>query len=92
MRILSNIQAANFSDLPSNGHFDEDQQTGEVCIPNISPFERKIRLRFAIRQFVITLVILGAMIVLDLNPLWRLPLFFMFSASTVSFFQALDKT
>jgi hypothetical protein len=32
------------------------------------------------------------MIVLHLNPLWRLLLFFMFSASTVSFFQVLDKT
>jgi hypothetical protein len=29
---------------------------------------------------------------LDLNPLWRLPLLFMFSASTVSYFQVLDKT
>lgn len=69
-----------------------DESEGEVCIPNISPFERRKRLKFAIRQFIITLVILGVLIALGLNPLWRLPLFFMFSASTVSFFQVLDKT
>jgi hypothetical protein len=89
---MSNIHTAYFSDLNSNGLSDEDQEIGEACIPNISPFERKIRLTFAIRQFVITLVILGAMIALDLNPLWRLLLFFLFSASTVSYFQARDKT
>jgi hypothetical protein len=89
---MSNIHTAYFSDLNSNGLSDEDQEIGEVCIPNISPFERKIRLTFAVRQFVITLLILGAMIALHLNPLWRLLLFFLFSASTVSYFQARDKT
>lgn len=92
MRIMSNIHTAYFSDLNPNGLSDKEQENGEVCIPNISPFERKLRLRFAIRQFVITLIILGAMIALQLHPLWRLLLFFMFSASTVSFFQVLDKT
>ena len=92
MRFMSNIHAAYFSDLNSNGFSDENQETGEVCIANISPFERKLRLRFAIRQFVITLLILVAMIALHLNPLWRLLLFFLFSASAVSFFQVRDKT
>ena len=92
MSIMSNIHAAYFSDLNSNGFSDENQETGEVCIANISPFERKLRLRFAIRQFVITCVILVAMIALHLNPLWRLLLFFLFSASAVSYFQVRDKT
>lgn len=89
---MSNIYTAHFSDLHSNGPFKEEQGSGEVCIANISPFERKIRLKFAIRQFVFTFIILGAMIALHLNPLWRLLLFFLFSASTVSFFQFRDKT
>jgi hypothetical protein len=90
--IMSNIHTAYFSDLNSNGLSDEDQEPEEVCIANISPYERQLRVKFAIRQFVITLVILGAMIALHLNPLWRLLLFFLFSASTVSYFQARDKT
>lgn len=89
---MSNIHTAYFSDLNSNRSSDEDQERGEVCIANISPSERKLRLKFAIWQFVIALVILGVMIALQLNPLWRLLLFFLFSSSTVSYFQARDKT
>ena len=90
MRIMSNIYTAYFSDLNSSG--PSNPESRDICIANISPFERKIRLKFAIRQFVITLVFLGAMIALHLNPLWRLLLFFLFSASMVSYFQARDKT
>ena len=92
MRIMSNIHTAYFSNLQSNGLPDEDQETGEVCIANISPRERQIRLNFAIQQFLITLAVLGVMIALHWNPLWRLLLQFMFSAATVSYFQARDKT
>ena len=73
---------------PSN----EDHGIGEVCIPNISPKERKKRVQFAIRYFLFTLVVLGMLIAFDVSPLWRLPLFFMFSAATTSYIQALDKT
>jgi hypothetical protein len=89
---MSNIHTPYFSDLNSTGLPDEKQETGEVCIANISLFERDLRLKFAIRQFVITLVILIAMIALHVDPLWRLLLFFLFSASAVSYFQARDKT
>lgn len=75
---------------PSESQHEEE--IGEVCIANISPYERRKRVRFAIRQFITTLIVLGIMIALDLQPLWRLPLLFMFSAATVSYFQALDKT
>lgn len=78
----------NFDPAPNS----EDDGVGEVCIPNISPKERKKRARFAVRQLITTLVVLGALIWLDVNPLWRLPLFFMFSAATTSYIQALDKT
>ena len=76
----------------NNSASPQDEQIGEVCIANISPRERKKRMRFAIRQLVTTLFVLGALVVLDVDPLWRLLLFFMFSAATTSYVQALDKT
>jgi hypothetical protein len=68
------------------------KDVADVCIANISLEERKKRLRFGIQQFIITLVILGVMILLHLNPLWRLPLLLLFWASAVGYFQARDKT
>jgi hypothetical protein len=70
----------------------EDQGIGEICIPNISPKERKKRVQFAIHYFFFTLMVLVGLLAFDVNPLWRLPLFFMFSAATTSYIQALDKT
>lgn len=70
----------------------DDESTTEVCIANISPKERKKRLKFAITQLVLTLILLSLLIYLDLPSLWRLPLFFMFAAATSSFFQWRDKT
>lgn len=78
--------------VPKRNGAPLQEETGEVCIANISLSERRKRLGFAVRQFIITLVILGGLIVLDLHPLWRLPLLFLYAASTVSFFQVLDKT
>jgi hypothetical protein len=70
----------------------QDEEIGEVCIANISPAERKKRVWFSVRQLVTTLFVLGILVWLDVNPLWRLLLFFMFSAATTSYIQALDKT
>ena len=70
----------------------QEEETNEVCIANISPLERQKRLRFGLQQFLFTLVLLGILIVLHLNPFWRLPLLFMFWASAVGYFQARDKT
>ena len=75
-----------------NPSSNEDQGLGDVCIPNISPKERRKRVQFAIWYFLFTLVVLGALLAFDVNPLWRLLLFFMFSASSTSYVQALDKT
>jgi hypothetical protein len=81
-----------FSDANRNFLLQPEGEVGEVCIPNISPRERKKRVRFAIRYFALTLIALAALVALDANPLWRLPLFFMFSAAATSYIQALDKT
>ena len=86
------IDFAYFADLKPNGSRSQKQEIGDVCIANISPLERRKRLRFAARHFVITLVILAVMVALHFDPLWRLFLQFLFSASIVSYFQARDKT
>ena len=89
MTINTPVYIAKFgSDSPAQ----KDEEVGEVCIANISPIERQKRLKFGIQQFVITLVILGALIVFGVNHFWRLPLLFLFWASAVGYFQAKDKT
>ena len=70
----------------------QDKEADEICIGNISPLERQKRLQFGIRQFLVTLTILGVLVALDVNPLWRLPLLFMFWAAATGYFQAKDKT
>jgi len=67
-------------------------QAGEVCIANIGPLERKKRMKFGIQQFIIALVVLGLMIFLHLNPLWRLLLLPLFWTGGIGYFQARDKT
>ncbi len=81
-----------FSDISGYVPSVPEGEEGAVCVPNISPKERQLRKRFAVQQFVFTLVVLGVLVALDVNPLWRLPLYFLFSAATTSYFQALDKT
>lgn len=81
-----------FSTFESNSSDQHEEEIGEVCIANISPIERQKRLKFGIQQFVVTLVILGALIVFGVNHFWRLPLLFLFWASAVGYFQAKDKT
>ena len=78
--------------LELNDSPNRKEETGEVCIANISPLERQKRLRFGIQQLIVTLVILGGMILLHLNPLWRLSLLFLFWAAATGYFQARDKT
>ena len=73
-------------------HASKGKNVADVCIANISLEQRQKRLRFGIQQFIVTLVILEVMILLHLNPLWRLPLLFLFWASAVGYFQARDKT
>ena len=89
MTINNSVYFANFG---SNTPASKDEEVGEVCIANISPAERQKRLRYGIKQFVITLAILGVLMLFHLNHLWRLPLLLMFWASATGYFQAKDKT
>jgi hypothetical protein len=84
------INLAYFSNLNIPSPSREESQ--EVCIANISPSERQKRLRFGIYQFTATLVILAVLILLHVNPFWRLPLLLMFWAAAIGYFQARDKT
>ena len=70
----------------------EGTDAGEACIANISPKERQMRKRVGVGLFIFTLVILAALVLLGVDPFWRLLLFFLFSAATTSYIQALDKT
>jgi len=65
---------------------------GEVCLPNISPRERRKRLIGGVIQFAITLAILAALIATGADRLWRLPLFLLFWGAASGFFQWRDKT
>ena len=80
-----------FSDLNTSDS-QQDKESGEVCIANISPKERQLRMRFGMIQLAISLVILTVLVVLNVNPLWRLPLLFTFGTAAVGYFQATDKT
>ena len=90
--MISVIHRAYFLNLNQTDSPQGNEELGEVCIANISPLERKKRLRFGIQQFIVTLLILGVLIALHVNPLWRLSLLFLFWASAVGYFQARDKT
>jgi len=86
------IYLAYFSELKRNDPSTDKEPAREVCIANISPLERQKRLRFGISQFVFTILILIALILLHVNPLWRLLLLFPCWAAAVGYFQARDKT
>ena len=77
-----------------NSEIDPSENEGlyEVCIANISPKEREKRLRFGIIQFAVSLLILAVLLLLGVDKVWRLPLFFMFGAAAAGFFQWRDKT
>lgn len=65
---------------------------GEVCIPNISPTERRKRLTVGVVTFALSLVILIALMALGFSRWWRVPLFFLFIGAATGFFQWRDQT
>jgi hypothetical protein len=71
---------------------DPQVPNGEVCIPNISTPERRMRLRSGIFGFVFALVVLAILMVTGASHWWRLALFLPFAGAAVGFFQWQDKT
>ena len=78
------------STLPPSFKLGESQ-SGEVC-SNINEAGRRRRLRFSIIQFVFAIIVLVVLMATGVDRLWRLPLFLLFAASAVSYFQWRDKT
>ncbi len=84
---------AQFSDTPQRIIFNPDgNDSGNTCIANISPRERKKRQQFGTMQIIFGVIVLAAMLLLGVDKDWRLVTFFMFAAGASSIFQALDKT
>ncbi len=83
---------SNFTPKIDPSLYEGEDGVSEVCIANISPAERRKRLRFAVLQLVIGLVVLATLLLLGVDKFWRLPLFFIFAASGASYFQWRDKT
>ena len=63
-----------------------------VCIPNISPRERRRRLAGGVVSFVVSLTVLAALMARGVNRWWRLPLALLFWGAASGFFQWCDKT
>jgi hypothetical protein len=70
----------------------EDIAATEVCIPNISPAERRKRLVGGVVSFVLALVILGGLMAIGASRWWRIALFPFVISATTGFFQWRDKT
>ncbi|MCX6018848.1 MAG: hypothetical protein NTZ50_10185 [Chloroflexi bacterium] len=65
---------------------------GEVCIANIGPKQRRMRLGFGIVVGIVS-VAFAAFIMLTGQPLWMRTLAFLpFSAAALGFFQYREKT
>ena len=67
-------------------------ESGEVCIANISPRERRKRLVFGMLPLLIGLAILALLIATGVGRWWRLLLLPLFWAAAVGFFQWRDQT
>lgn len=67
-------------------------ETAEVCLLNIGPKQRAIRMRFGVISFVIALAVAAALVVTQVPFWWRLTLFLPFMLATTGFFQARRKT
>ena len=83
---------ARFSGPGMTSSPQEEDGNYKVCIANISPAERRKRLTFGIIQFVISLVILAALLITGVDKMWRLFLILPFGAAAAGFFQWRDKT
>ncbi len=79
-------------DIDSSPRDQHEQDHGDACIANISPRERLKRLVGGVIPFVMAIGLLVWLSALHADRLWRLPLFLLFAAAAVGFFQWRDKT
>jgi hypothetical protein len=67
-------------------------EANDVCIPNISPVERRKRLLSGVVIFLAALIITGILMVIGASRWWRIALLPLFMGATSGFFQWRDKT
>jgi hypothetical protein len=93
---MSTVWQASIPDSGSNQDAGQTptggSETGEECIPNISPRERRKRLAGGVIMFVISLAVLAALIASGVDRWWRLALLPLFWGAASGFFQWRDKT
>jgi len=87
-----NVNALDSATSQTTGEDPHYPSEGSVVCPNISPAERRKRLRFGLISFVIGIAILAVLIAIGANVLWRLPLILFFWGGAVGYFQWHDKT
>jgi hypothetical protein len=75
--------------IPEMSSLGGSQITGEVCIPNISTAERRKRLASGVVMFIISLVILAALMALGASRWWRLLVMFIISLVILAALMAL---
>jgi hypothetical protein len=73
-------------------HMAETYAEGAVCIPNISPPERKKRLIGGVIQSAVALGVLSIMLARGIDRRWRLALFPVWFGAATGYFQWRDKT
>lgn len=66
--------------------------TTEVCLLNIGPKQRALRLRFGGIALVIALALAAALVATQVSFWWRLTLFLPFLMATTGFVQARRRT
>ena len=76
----------------SAGGDEKSDPRVQVCIPNIDTAARRQRLAFGLIEIVVGLGILGGLLAVHADPLWRLPLLLVFWGGMVSVFQWRDHT
>lgn len=67
-------------------------ETAEVCLLNIGPKQRALRMRFGVTLFIISVAVAVALVATQVPMWWRLALFLPFLMATTGFFQARRKT
>jgi hypothetical protein len=76
----------------SAGPGSASQPQEQVCVANIDTAGRRQRLMAGVIELVFGLGILGVMLAVHADPLWRLPLFLVFWGAAIGFFQWRERT
>ena len=68
------------------------EENAQVCIANIGPKARQVRLQFGLVQLGMGLAVLVALLAIGAPWYWRAPLLLVFWGAASGFFQWRDKT